>query len=51
MQQRPQSAMDFTRNNKLDLFTDFADPFQPTPTNKIVHNKIPEIGKRNCLVS
>lgn len=26
--QRPQSALDFTRNNKLDLFNDFSDPFQ-----------------------
>lgn len=32
--QRPQSALDFTRNNKLDLFNDFSDPFQSN-TNKI----------------
>jgi hypothetical protein len=26
--QRPQSAMDFTLNTKLDLFNDFNDPFK-----------------------
>ena len=28
MTQRPQSSMDFTRTTKLDLFSDFNDPFQ-----------------------
>lgn len=34
--QRPQSALDFTRNTKLDLFNDFSgssDPFQSKPAN------------------
>lgn len=39
MTQRPQSSMDFTRNNKFDLFADFIDPFQTSPATQ---TKIPE---------
>lgn len=46
--QRPQSSMDFTRNNKLDLFsTDFVDPFggnNSTTGTNISQNKIPEVS-------
>ena len=43
MSQRPQSAMDFTRNNKLDLFNDFNDPFASTtsPTSQTQAAKDP----------
>lgn len=35
--------MDFTRNTKLDLFNDFADPFQSKPAPI----KINETGKEH----
>lgn len=48
MTQRPQSSMDFTRNNRLDLFNDFNDPFAPTgavtPQNQISDTKQDQFG-------
>jgi epidermal growth factor receptor substrate 15 len=42
--QRPQSALDFTRNNKLDLFNDFSDPFQP---NQNTVSQPPQVSTNN----
>jgi hypothetical protein len=48
--QRPQSALDFTRNNKLDLFNDFSDSFQANPNSSA--NQTTNIGfaKGVCIL-
>lgn len=51
MSQRPQSAMDFTRNNKLDLFNDFGDPFAPSASTTASKVKDPFAFDWNAFAS